>query len=314
MTVGITGTNGKTTTSFLVRAIIEANDGKCGVIGTTGYVLDDRRLTPHGGVWEPEEEDPTENRECTAPGWLAPYEGKYEVPNTTPDALQCQQLMAGMLDNGATATAMEVSSHALAQGRVTAWTSTSPFLPTSHVRPPRLPRHGGGVPGGKAELFRGLTDPERQRAVINLDPSDDLVNDAKNDEKNGEAFSESDFFHRRRRRRPRAGDYLRHARQFVRPSGRVRGESGSVAVRDDRLDPHARGVVRRGVRLMGEVNVTNIAAAVAVGTALEIPLDVIAAGVEAMEPVPGRMELVDEGQPFPVIVDYAHTFDALRRA
>ena len=56
---------------------------------------------------------------------------------------------------------------------------------------------------------------------------------------------------------------------------------------------------------MGEVNVTNIAA-VAVGTALEIPLDVIAAGVEAMEPS-GRMELVDEGQPFPVIVDYAHT-------
>ena len=49
--------------------------------------------------------------------------------------------------------------------------------------------------------------------------------------------------------------------------------------------------------LVGEVNVTNIAAAVAVGVALEIPLDVIAAGVEAMEPVPGRMELLDEGTP-----------------
>ena len=150
VTVGITGTNGKTTTSFLVRAIIEANDGKCGVIGTTGYVLDDRRLTPHGGVWEPEEADPTENRECTAPGWLAPYEGKYEVPNTTPDALQCQQLMAGMLDNGATATAMEVSSHALAQGRVDCVDFDVAVFYEPHVRPPGLPRHGGGVPGGES--------------------------------------------------------------------------------------------------------------------------------------------------------------------
>ena len=66
--------------------------------------------------------------------------------------------------------------------------------------------------------------------------------------------------------------------------------------------------------IIGEVNVTNIAAAVAVGVALGVPLDVIAQGVEAMEPVPGRMELVDEGQPFPVVVDYAHTPDALRRA
>jgi len=66
--------------------------------------------------------------------------------------------------------------------------------------------------------------------------------------------------------------------------------------------------------MVGKINVTNIAAAVAVAVALEIPLDIIAAGVEAMEPVPGRMELVDEGQPFPVVVDYAHTPDALRRA
>ena len=101
VTVGVTGTNGKTTVSHLVRSILDANDQPCGVIGTCGYAFEDVRLTPHGGVWEPEETDPTEGRESTAPGWLAPYKGKYEVPNTTPNALQCQQLMAGMLDNGA---------------------------------------------------------------------------------------------------------------------------------------------------------------------------------------------------------------------
>ena len=62
--------------------------------------------------------------------------------------------------------------------------------------------------------------------------------------------------------------------------------------------------------LVGEVNVTNIAAAVAVGVALEIPLDVIAAGVEAMEPVPGRMELLDEGTPRCVSQIRRHRFDA----
>ena len=74
------------------------------------------------------------------------------------------------------------------------------------------------------------------------------------------------------------------------------------------------GSIDAACGVAGELNVSNVCAAVATGVALGIPLDVIQAGVEAMEPVPGRMELVDEGQPFPVIVDYAHTPDALRRA
>ena len=270
---------------------------------------------PHGGVWEPEEEDPTENRECTAPGWLAPYEGKYEVPNTTPDALQCQQLMAGMLDNGATATAMEVSSHALAQGRVDCVDFDVAVF--TNLTSDHLDFHGTveAYREAKAELFRGLTDPERQRAVINLDPSDDLVNDAKNDEKNGEAFSESDFFIAA----AGGGDrvpvitYATHASLSDRADVFVEKAELSLFETIVSIRTPA-GSFDAACGLVGEVNVTNIAAAVAVGTALEIPLDVIAAGVEAMEPVPGRMELVDEGQPFPVIVDYAHTPDALRRA
>ena len=311
VTVGITGTNGKTTTSYLVRAIIEANDGKCGVIGTTGYVLDDARLTPHGGVWEPEEADPTENRECTAPGWLAPYVGKYEVPNTTPDALQCQQLMAGMLDNGATATAMEVSSHALAQGRVDCVDFDVAVF--TNLTSDHLDFHGSmeAYREAKAELFRGLTDPERQRAVINLDPSDGSNDETETDE----AVSESAFFIAA----AGGGDrvpvitYATHADLSDRADVFV--EKAELSLFETLVSVRTpAGSFDAACGLVGEVNVTNIAAAVAVGVALEIPLDVIAAGVEAMEPVPGRMELVDEGQPFPVIVDYAHTPDALRRA
>ena len=122
-------------------------------------------------IREPEEPDPSQKKDCTTPGWLAPYKGKYEVPNTTPDALQCQQLMAGMLDNGANAVAMEVSSHALAQGRVDCVdfdVAVFTNLTTDH-----LDFHGDMATyrEAKALLFKQLTDPERQRAVINLDPS-----------------------------------------------------------------------------------------------------------------------------------------------
>ena len=322
-TVGVTGTNGKTTTTHLVRAILEANDGKCGVIGTTGYLLDDVKLTPHGGVWEPEETDPTEQRECTAPGWLAPYKGKYEVPNTTPDALQCQQLMAGMLDNGADSVAMEVSSHALAQGRVDCVDYDVAVF--TNLTNDHLDFHGSmeNYRDAKGELFRRLVDPERQRAVINLDPStvstkkkaQDSEEVEENEESTPSEVSESQFFIDAAGGGDRVpiityathSSYSADADVFVEKAELSLFET-VVTIRTPA------GSFSAACGLVGEVNVTNIASAVAVGVALEIPLDVIAAGVEAMEPVPGRMELVDEGQPFPVIVDYAHTPDALRRA
>ena len=322
-TVGVTGTNGKTTTTHLVRAILEANDGKCGVIGTTGYLLDDVKLTPHGGVWEPEETDPTEQRECTAPGWLAPYKGKYEVPNTTPDALQCQQLMAGMLDNGADSVAMEVSSHALAQGRVDCVDYDVAVF--TNLTNDHLDFHGSmeNYRDAKGELFRRLVDPERQRAVINLDPStvstkkkaQDSEEVEEDEESTPSEVSESQFFIDAAGGGDRVpiityathSSYSADADVFVEKAELSLFET-VVTIRTPA------GSFSAACGLVGEVNVTNIASAVAVGVALEIPLDVIAAGVEAMEPVPGRMELVDEGQPFPVIVDYAHTPDALRRA
>ena len=317
-TVGVTGTNGKTTTTYLVRSILEANATACGVIGTTGYVLDDVKLTPHGGVWEPEEDDPTQERECTAPGWLAPYKGKYEVPNTTPDALQCQQLMAGMLDNGASAVAMEVSSHALAQGRVDCVDYDVAVF--TNLTRDHLDFHGSmeAYREAKAELFRRLEDPERQRAVINLDVPPKpkrKKGEAEEEEEEEDGFDNAAYF----KAAAGGGDRVPIITYATDPKmadeADVFVEQVDLTLFETSLTVRTpAGTFDAVCGIIGEVNVTNIAAAVAVGVALGVPLDVIAQGVEAMEPVPGRMELVDEGQPFPVVVDYAHTPDALRRA
>ena len=303
-TVGVTGTSGKTTVTHLVRSILDANDTKCGVIGTTGYSLDDVRLTPHGGVWEAEEKDPTEGRVSTAPGWLAPYRGKYEVPNASPDALQCQQLMAGMLDNGARAAAMEVSSTDLIRGRVDCCDFDVAVF--TNLTRDHLDVHGdmASYRNAKAELFRRLTDPERQRAVINLDVSAGSEGE--------EPFDEAAYF----AEAAAAVPIVTYATQ------ENKADEADVYVESAELSLFETAVTVRTplgtfdaiTGLVGEVNVSNVAAAVAAGIALEIPLDVIAEGVEAMEPAPGRMELVDEGQPFSVVVDNAHTPASLKRA
>ena len=347
VTVGVTGTNGKTTVTHLVRSILDANDQPCGVIGTCGYAFEDVRLTPHGGVWEPEETDPTEKRESTAPGWLAPYKGKYEVPNTTPNALQCQQLMAGMLDNGAEATAMEVSSVALDQGR-TECVDFDVAVFTNLTRD-HLDYHGTmeQYRESKAKLFRTLVDAERQRAVINLDEpepergrregegaandddgeaegddadaSSDAASDAASDAPSSDASSDSTsdaaFFIAAAGGGDRVPVVTYATQKKFEREADVFVEKAELTLFETTLTIRTpAGSIDAACGVVGELNVSNVCAAVATGVALGIPLDVIQAGVEAMEPVPGRMELVDEGQPFPVIVDYAHTPDALRRA
>ena len=287
-TVGVTGTNGKTTTTYLVRSILEANATACGVIGTTGYVLDDVKLTPHGGVWEPEEDDPTQERECTAPGWLAPYKGKYEVPNTTPDALQCQQLMAGMLDNGASAVAMEVSSHALAQGRVDCVDYDVAVF--TNLTRDHLDFHGSmeAYREAKAELFRRLEDPERQRAVINLDvplKPKRKKGEAEEEEEEEDGFDNAAYFKAAAGGGDRVPIITYATDSKMADEADVFVEQVDLTLFETSLTVRTpAGTFDAVCGIIGEVNVTNIAAAVAVGVALGVPLDVIAQGVEAMEP------------------------------
>ena len=88
-----------------------------GMIGTVEYALAEHRLDSSGHVWEPLSEDPTLDMQNTLPAHIVPYLGKYEVQNTTPDALQVQKIMASMIDQGGEAVVMEASSHALEMGR-----------------------------------------------------------------------------------------------------------------------------------------------------------------------------------------------------
>ncbi len=119
-TVAVTGTNGKTTTTWLVRGILEEAGFITGMIGTVEYGLAEHRLDATGEVWEPPsgaEPDPTLEMQHTLPAHIVPYVGKYEVENTTPDALRLQQIMAAMVRQGGEAVVMEASSHALELGR-----------------------------------------------------------------------------------------------------------------------------------------------------------------------------------------------------
>ena len=143
LTVGITGTNGKTTTSWLVRGILEEASHMTGMIGTIEYALVDQLLSESGSLWKDtaegkerdiqeiiQEEWDTLHFESKAaqegrprplahalPYHIDEYQGRYCVPNTTPNALQVQQLMAGMADRGGSACVMECSSIGLEQGR-----------------------------------------------------------------------------------------------------------------------------------------------------------------------------------------------------
>jgi len=252
--VGITGTNGKTTTSYLVRSIVGAAGRTSGLIGTIDYRIGDK---------------------------------VYPAPNTTPESLDIQQLLAEMVAAGADHCIMEVSSHALALGRtegcefrVAAFTN----LTQDHLD---FHRTLDAYFEAKLLLFTGL-GPEAF-AVVNAD-----------DGRSAEIV---------RRTRARVITFGLAAGSDIRPSGEVShgidGISFSVAT--------PAGSVAVASPLVGKHNVANILTAIGIATALGIAPDRIAAGITSMRAVPGRMEKVEAGQPFGVIVDYAHTEDALER-
>lgn len=252
--IGVTGTNGKTTTTYLVKAIIEASGQVAGLIGTIDYRVGDRI---------------------------------YPAPNTTPESPDLQRLLAEMVDAGAGHCIMEVSSHALELGRTAACTFTAAAF--TNLTQDHLDFHSDmdAYFRAKLRLFTSLT--AGRHAVINLDD-------------------------------PRAGDVINATQATVITTGMT-----------DRAVVHPSGPIEHGIRglafeaatpsgtvfiespLVGRHNISNILTAIGIGTALGFGTDVIARGIKNMKAVPGRMETVDEGQAFGVVVDYAHTEDALVR-
>jgi len=250
--VGITGTNGKTTTSYLVSAILEAAGIRCGLMGTVAYRIGDRAI---------------------------------DATRTTPEAPAVQRLMRDMVSAGCGACVMEVSSHALALKRVDGVRFSAAIF--TNLTRDHLDFHTSMEEyfAAKRRLFDML--PEGATAVINAD------------DPRGQTLAETV-------RRPLTYGIARPA--DVSPGPLSYALSG---LQFDARTP--RGVVRVRSKLVGKPNVYNILAAVAVAVALDVPLAAIERGVQDLAGVPGRFQLVSSASDdITVIVDYAHTDDALR--
>jgi UDP-N-acetylmuramoyl-L-alanyl-D-glutamate--2,6-diaminopimelate ligase len=250
--VGITGTNGKTTTSFLTSAMLDAAGIQCGLMGTVTYRIGDR---------------------------------SFDATRTTPEAPDLQSYMRDMVDGGCGACVMEVSSHALALKRVDGIRFAAAIF--TNLTRDHLDFHTDMEDyfAAKRRLFEMLEDDAP--AVINADDprSASLVDVVK---------------------RPVTYGINRPADVSPGPL------SYSLSGLDfDVRTPH--GVVHVRSKLVGKPNVYNILGAV--GTALEIgvPIQAIEDGLRGLAGVPGRFEVVSsEADEVTVVVDYAHTDDALR--
>lgn len=254
--VGITGTNGKSTTAFLIEAILSAAGRKSALIGTIEYHVAGRI---------------------------------YPAPHTTPEALELARLFHEAVAQGASDAVMEVSSHALAQQRVFG----IPFdvAVFTNLTRDHLDYHKSMDEyfAAKRALFEGVgTDPPRA-AVSNLD------------DEYGAKLAEFS--------RKRSAVLLTYG--WTR--GDFRTEKVDIAPRGTRFDlvtPEEKIAIFSP--LIGRVNVYNILSAAAACYARGCKAQAIASGVAALSHVPGRFQRVDCGQPFTVVVDYAHTDDALR--
>ena len=258
--VGVTGTNGKTTTAFLVASILEESGDQPALFGTIEYRL-------AGG-----------QRERTT------------ASHTTPESLDLQRMLREVVGKGGRSAVMEVSSHALALERVTGCRFETAVF--TNLSQDHLDFHGTVEDyfAAKEKLF---VLPEKIDALP--PPAHAVLN--------------ADDPYGARLRKKISGPVLTFAidapadvtaRKWKKiPDGielTVTTPSGPVEIRSP---------------LLGRHNVSNLLAAVATALTLEISAETIARGIAPLR-VPGRMETVDEGQPFRVIVDYAHTEDALR--
>ena len=251
--VGVTGTNGKTTTTSLIDSILRASGAKTGLFGTIKY------HTPAG---------------------------EYPAPNTTPESVDLQEFFAEIRDTGGTYATMEASSHALALDRL--WgchfaAAVFTNLTRDHIDFHKDFEHYFAA---KRKLFEGTGAGVPDVAVINTD--DDwgkkLVGLAKKTFTYG-LTNGSDL---KAKKFALSFSGLNFAAQT--PAGTIQVESP----------------------LVGRINVYNILAAIGAAIGLGIPNEVIEAGIRNLHAVAGRFQRVDAGQPFLVVVDYAHTDDALQ--
>lgn len=262
--IGVTGTDGKTTTVNLSHSILKAAGRKAGMISTVNAIISADETYDTG------------------------------LHTTTPDALAVQRYLARMVAAGTETAVLETTSHGLAQHRVSACDFDVAVV--TNITHEHLDYHGGyeQYRAAKARLFQSLATSHRKPgvpkvAVLNADdasygylcriPADRQITYA---------------LHRRADVTARSIKFAPDSTCFV-----AQTPGGSFDVQ---------------TRLVGEFNVYNILAAVAVGLALGVNFDDMQEGIGAVRGVAGRMERIDEGQDFTTIVDFAHTPNALENA
>ncbi len=261
---GITGTNGKTTTAFLLREILEGAAIQCGLLGTVKQVV--------GAVEE-------------------------EVERTTPEAIDLQATFRRMLDGGDRACAMEVSSHALALHRVDALRFELALFTNLTQDHLDFHRDMEGYYASKRRLFAELGP---LNALINVD---DPFGQRLAGELDCITFSsggaEADF-------RAREVSFDASGARFrvaISPSGREVEYAASFRA------PEAEFFV--STSLPGQFNVANALGALAAAVVMGVEPERAAEGLAAAGRVPGRLEPIEAGQEFAVLIDYAHTPDSL---
>jgi UDP-N-acetylmuramoyl-L-alanyl-D-glutamate--2,6-diaminopimelate ligase len=259
--VGVTGTNGKTTTTYLLESIFLAAGMSCGVIGSINYRYRDRI---------------------------------FPAPYTTPESVDLQALLAEMAQAGVQSSGMEVSSHALEMERVRGIEFDGGLF--TNLSRDHLDFHEdmGQYFLTKARLFSDYL-PEspktRKFAVIH-----------------GDGPWGGQLLERVRRSGLEVVSYGLgsewdiHIREFKSDLDGVRGK---IQVRDQTLD--------FSTGLIGAANLENILGAVGVGFALGLPMSQISEGIARLDSVPGRLERIRNGLGITVLVDYAHTPDALEK-
>ena len=257
--VGVTGTNGKTTVTYLAKSLLEAQGHHVGLLGTVGYVFGtERRVASH----------------------------------TTPAPVELQDMLRAMANAGMDVAVMEVSSHALALDRVAG--CEFDIVVFTNLTQDHLDFHRtlDEYFHAKLRLFTEHVDSRQKagpkRAIVNAD-----------DERASMILQHCSI---------PTWTFGLHAQADIRAEA-IRLSMGGTEF----LVNSPVGQLTISSRLVGEHNVSNMLAAIGIGLEMGMTVPLIERAVQSVTHVPGRFERIDEGQAFTVVVDYAHTEDALFR-
>lgn len=260
--VGITGTNGKTTTSFLIKHLLDQLLGPCGLIGTIEYIIGQHH---------------------------------YQATRTTPDLISNHKMLREMVLQGCRSALMEVTSHAMDQGRVQNIEFNAAIF--TNLTLDHLDYHGtmDKYAQAKQKLFRSLTEKKPHKDFTNTPYA--IVNaDCPWYEKMIEGCK---------------GEVIKYG---IRTKSDLYATDIQISPEGSSFSLHCQGkTVQAFCPLIGSFNIYNYLAAVAVGLILRAPLDQLVEILKKAPPVPGRLEAVPNTLGLKIYVDFAHTDDALEK-